>query len=199
MGKAKNNKTSIVIRRGESRESLLRKTLELIAESGVDKITHRQVSKACGVSLGTTTYHFSSRDELLRQAFFLYMNDYASSLSDLLTERQIDTEETLLAFLTSMTALSPDGLALPITEMEMAQFAARDPEMHQQVATWHRSLEGWLAEPLERFGFERPLEATRMLISICRGAEFEVLSRQTSISADQLQARLRAALKGLRA
>lgn len=198
MGSSAKQSDTSVIRRGESRERILRATLDLIAEQGVDKITHRLVAGACGVSLGTTTYHFSSRDSLIREAFILYTADYAESLNNLLTSREIDTEETLLAFLASMTVLEPDSALLAMTEMEMVQYAFRDETMRQAVATWHRYLEGWLSEPLERFGYDRPLEATRLLVSICRGAEFEVMSRQTAISSEQFKDRLRAGLSGLK-
>ena len=47
---------------------LLQTTLRLIADEGIDAVSHRSVAEAAGVPLGSTTYWFSSRQEMLRQA-----------------------------------------------------------------------------------------------------------------------------------
>ena len=61
-------------RRGERphgnarRVLLLQTTLRLIADEGIDAVSHRSVAEAAGVPLGSTTYWFSSRQDMLRQA-----------------------------------------------------------------------------------------------------------------------------------
>ena len=47
---------------------LLQTTLRLIADDGIDAVTHRSVADAANVPLGSTTYWFSSRQEMLREA-----------------------------------------------------------------------------------------------------------------------------------
>ena len=47
---------------------LLQTTLRLIADEGIDAVSHRSVAEAAGVPLGSTTYWFSSRQDMLRQA-----------------------------------------------------------------------------------------------------------------------------------
>ena len=60
-------------RRGERphgnarRVLLLQTTLRLIADEGIDAVSHRSVAEAAGVPLGSTTYWFSSRQEMLRR------------------------------------------------------------------------------------------------------------------------------------
>lgn len=51
------------------RDRLIDVTLDVIAENGVAGTTHRSVAAAADVPLGSMTYHFSSRDELLHLAF----------------------------------------------------------------------------------------------------------------------------------
>jgi AcrR family transcriptional regulator len=41
---------------------------ELIAELGIENVTMRQVAEAAGVSLGTITYHFGSKEKLISAA-----------------------------------------------------------------------------------------------------------------------------------
>ena len=46
-------------------EAILEAALRVIAERGVEAVTHRAVADAAGVPLSATTYYFESLDELL--------------------------------------------------------------------------------------------------------------------------------------
>src|SRR3954453_4527359 len=50
------------------REEILEATLQVIGRSGREAVTHRAVAEEAGVPLGSTTYYFDSRDDLLGQA-----------------------------------------------------------------------------------------------------------------------------------
>ena len=176
--------------RGVNRERILRAALDIISNRGVDKVTHRAVASVAGVSPGTTTYHFATREDLVRESFSLYIDDYQRSLVETLTQRPVQTREDFVRFLSGMTTLSPDQSGLEAIEYEMVLFAGRDEAMRMRVAAWSRTLESWLSDPLERLGASRPLEAARMLVALSRGSEFEVLSRSQTIHADQFAGRL---------
>lgn len=56
--------------RGEgTKQRILTATLEVIKTQGVRAVRHRAVATLAGVPLGSTTYHFSSIDDLLSSAF----------------------------------------------------------------------------------------------------------------------------------
>ena len=82
--------------RGANRERILRAALEIISTKGVDKVTHRAVAAVAGVSPGTTTYHFATREDLVRDAFSLYIDDYQRSLVETLTVRPVQTRDPAL-------------------------------------------------------------------------------------------------------
>ena len=42
--------------------------LEVVAENGVEGLTHRKVAAVAGIPLGSTTYHFATLDDLLAAA-----------------------------------------------------------------------------------------------------------------------------------
>ena len=66
--------------RGEERKTqMLNATLRLIAAGGVDSVTHRRVAEAAGVPLGSTTYHFESREHLLQEAFEHYRDHWLNA------------------------------------------------------------------------------------------------------------------------
>src|SRR5882724_3066009 len=50
------------------REQILEATLRVIGRDGREAVTHRAVAEEAGVPLGSTTYYFDSRDDLLGQA-----------------------------------------------------------------------------------------------------------------------------------
>ena len=138
--------------RGANRERILRAALDIISKRGVDKVTHRAVAAVAGVSPGTTTYHFATREDLVRDAFSLYIDDYQRTLVETLTLRPVQTREDFVRFLGGMTTLNPAKSGLEAIEYEMVLFAGRDEAMRMRVAAWSRTLESWLSDPLERLG-----------------------------------------------
>ena len=183
--------------RGANRERILRAALDIISRNGVDKVTHRAVASLANVSPGTTTYHFASRESLVREAFDLYISDYEKALVEALTRQPVQERSDFIGFLGGMTTLDPADSALAAIEYEMILFSGRDDIMKMRVAAWARTLETWLSDPLERLGAAKPLEAARILVSICRGSEFEVMSRGQPLSREQFSARMNMALDAI--
>lgn len=61
--------TSRDSQREQTRERMLQAVLDIIVEQGMRAVRHRAVAKRAGVSLGSTTYHFSSIEDLIISAF----------------------------------------------------------------------------------------------------------------------------------
>ncbi|MFD0837584.1 TetR/AcrR family transcriptional regulator [Williamsia serinedens] len=57
------------LRRGRAREDILARVWELIADGGVGAFSIRDAAAVAGVSSGTITYHFASRERLVDEAF----------------------------------------------------------------------------------------------------------------------------------
>src|SRR5579859_816405 len=53
------------------REALLEAVLRIVADTGPDAVTHRRVAEVAELPLASTTYWFSSKDELLAAALAL--------------------------------------------------------------------------------------------------------------------------------
>jgi DNA-binding transcriptional regulator YbjK len=53
----------------DRRERIIDATLEVIADVGVAGASHRRIAARADVPLGSMTYHFTDRDELLRLSF----------------------------------------------------------------------------------------------------------------------------------
>jgi DNA-binding transcriptional regulator YbjK len=67
------------------REELLRAALAVIGERGIGGATHRAIAEAAGVPVATTTYYFSSLDELLEEALRLFVREEVSTLAGVTT------------------------------------------------------------------------------------------------------------------
>jgi TetR/AcrR family transcriptional regulator, regulator of biofilm formation and stress response len=81
------------------REALLDAVLRIVAEAGVDAVTHRRVAEVAGLPLASTTYWFESKEHLLTAAL----------------ERAADRDiERLRAFLGEAPERAPDPLGLAV-------------------------------------------------------------------------------------
>ena len=161
----------------------------MIAAGGPDAITFRRVAGEAGVPLGSLTYYFESREDLVREAFRHYILATGAFLSELESEIPAATPADLVGLLVEMARREFTDPAMVRTEYEMILYAARDPQLWREVSEWERSLEARLAASFERLGAARPVEAARTTINLVRGFELEKLSRPADI-ADDLRRRL---------
>src|SRR3954451_18677272 len=67
--------------RGEERiDEILRATLDVIRREGLGAVTHRTVAEESGIPLGSLTYYFTSKQELLRAALQLFVTEDVARL-----------------------------------------------------------------------------------------------------------------------
>jgi TetR/AcrR family transcriptional regulator, regulator of biofilm formation and stress response len=68
------------VRGEERRERILRATLEVIGHDGIPAVTHRRVAADADVPLGSLTYWFATKDDLLREALRLFVDEETERL-----------------------------------------------------------------------------------------------------------------------
>jgi len=171
------------------RRAILDAALRVIASAGVDGLTHRRVAAEADVALGSTTYYFASREELLREAFRHYLAEVTIALSSLEREKPIEREADVAEALTELARREFATPALVLAEYELILYAARDPILARDFNAYERGLEARLAGPLERLGADRPVDAARTVIDLMRGFELERLTRPDT-STEDLRRRL---------
>lgn len=171
------------------RRAILDATLRVISAGGVDAVTHRRVAAEADVALGSTTYYFASREELVREAFRYYLAEVTTALASLERESPIERAADVAEALIELARREFADPALVLAEYELILYAARDPVLAQDFNAYERGLEAQLAGPLERLGAERPVDAARTVIGLMRGFELERLTRPHT-SAEELRRRL---------
>src|SRR5215471_2054704 len=133
------------------REVILDAALGLIAERGTEQLTHRSVAEAAGVPLGSTTYYFASRDELVREAFRRYVVRVLDELRAMLRAAHPRDAAGLAELLVEIARreTSGDWRWSLIVEHELMLRAVRDPELAAEFHGYERALASGLAEALE--------------------------------------------------
>lgn len=64
----------------ETRELILRKALAILVEEGYRAMTMRRVAAACGMKFGNLTYHFRTREDLVRDLLDAVARSYETQL-----------------------------------------------------------------------------------------------------------------------
>jgi DNA-binding transcriptional regulator YbjK len=180
------------------RRAILDAVLRVVAEGGVDAVTHRRVAAEAEVPLGSTTYYFASREDLLREAFHQHAAAVYASLDALADDLPLRSAGDLIGFLVEMVRRELADPAMILVEYELIVRAARDAELAREVNAYERNLTSRLAEALERLGVAHAIEAARTLIALVRGFELERLTRPAA-ELDDLRRRLGAVLEALTA
>src|ERR1700757_734856 len=78
------------------RNEILEAALRIVADGGPDAITFRRVADRAQVPLGSLTYYFDSREDLLREAFRLYLSEAIAFISDVEEEKRPSTPSGII-------------------------------------------------------------------------------------------------------
>ncbi len=182
--------------RGEQRRRLiLDTTLRLIADGGVDSVTHRRVAEAAGIPLGSTTYYFESRDHLLREAFDHYL-EQATAMQSAIQAEPVNSVAALVDYLVELTRREFEDEAILLAEYELTLFAARDPHVAGSLHRWDDMLVKGIAKALKSLGASSARDSAQTILNLMRGYELDRLTRHELDSAN-FRKRLNAVVSAL--
>jgi DNA-binding transcriptional regulator YbjK len=124
------------------REAILRAAIAVIGDRGPDALTHRAVAERAGVPLSSTTYYFTSKEELFREALALAAREEVERLEDLvlaLAPRALtpaDWAREIAAFLAGELEADP---VRHVAFYELVLEAARNPGLRAEVIGWEEA------------------------------------------------------------
>ena len=158
------------------REELLDAAIELFAEGGSRGITHRAVASRAGLPPATTTYYFTSIDELIEEALSRHMEIWLQDLHRL-TSTPIDAEVSLddaSGLISAVFAVrSTDIVAL---HLSIYLAAARNPQLRPKAAQALDAFEVLTAKMLHQVGVADADSLARSIVSVILGSAFGRLS-----------------------
>ncbi|MBA9002746.1 TetR/AcrR family transcriptional regulator [Thermomonospora cellulosilytica] len=117
------------------RDRLIDAALTVIAERGVAGTTHREIARVADVPLGSMTYHFSSLEEVLIEAF----TRHADSVARIFDERLEAARDREAAIEAVITLVSDDLLGSRhdlVLTVELYVAAARNPALRAVTQAW---------------------------------------------------------------
>jgi DNA-binding transcriptional regulator YbjK len=160
------------------RHALLEATLQLIGRGGPAAVTHRALAAEAGVPLATTTYYFSSKTELLREALRLAVReDVALAESDPAWReaREATTPAALADALARNLEMYLRDPERAVAHHEVFLAASRDPELAPAAAEWTATNTAMLEPLLERLGSADPATDARVVNAVLNGLTIEQL------------------------
>jgi AcrR family transcriptional regulator len=172
---------------------LLEATMRVVGRLGLSQLTNRIVAEEAGVTHGLVRHYFSSRDELLREAFRLAVRRS--------TERKVlETDNGSLdhfgAGLGSVVAAGPDEQAF---QYEMLLAALRRPEMLPDAQETYAAFFRVVQRELDLAGFDEPDDAlARLVFAALDGLVIQQLLYDRPRDTETAIIRLRELLKAAR-
>jgi TetR/AcrR family transcriptional regulator, regulator of biofilm formation and stress response len=182
------------------REQILDATLRVIGREGREAVTHRAVAEEAGVPLGSTTYYFDSRDDLLGQALehvaALEVERYARLGQDL---RSVKSGRELADRLISELVAAAEDRVAYIAEYELWLEAGRRPDLREAAQSWCNAEQYAVAGALESLGSSDPRADASLVVAVLDGLGERVLAREEdpAAAAKELKPELRRLIERL--
>ena len=161
------------------REQILEAALRVIGRSGRGAVTHRAVAEEAGVPLGSTTYYFDSRDDLLGQALEHVAASEAERYDRRAQElREVKTPRELAdRLIEELVAAAEDRIAY-IAEYEIWLEAGRRPELREAAQNWCDAEQRSVAVAMEALGSSDPATDASLVVAAIDGLGERVLARE---------------------
>lgn len=154
----------------DTRERILRTTLELIGRDGIAAVTNRRVATAAGVSLGSLTYHFASKSDLLRQSFLLFVAEEVIRIEEIAARIRVRSRDAELAAHEVERAVRETGIRVrQLVEIELHLHAARDSLLREASRRCFEAYEAFAGDSLEVLGIPDPRRHGRAIVATMYG------------------------------
>lgn len=122
--------------------------LDIVAERGVEGLTHRAVAQKAGVPLGSTTYHFKALDDLLAAAIRQAKIATDADLDQFGAGLGPDTD-IAAALAEYLLGLLENSWGRTVVELELYMAALRRPQLLALSQEWDQALPRVLSQHLD--------------------------------------------------
>jgi TetR/AcrR family transcriptional regulator, regulator of biofilm formation and stress response len=163
----------------DRREQILDATVRVMGRSGREAVTHRAVAEEAGVPLGSTTYYFDSRDDLLGQALEHVARKEVDRHLQLGVElRKAKTPRQLADMLLDQLIFDIDDKDIYVAEYELWLEAGRRPDLRDAATAWCDSVQLSVAGAMEKLGSTDPAADASLVVAAIDGLGERVMSRE---------------------
>jgi TetR/AcrR family transcriptional regulator, regulator of biofilm formation and stress response len=161
------------------REQILEAALRVIGRSGTQSVTHRAVAEEAGVPLGSTTYYFESKDDLLQQALEHVAASEVERYRELADElRAVESADELADSLIDKLVTTVEDRTSYIAEYELWLEAGRRPELREAAQSWCDAEQRAVAGAMEALGSADPPTDASLVVAALDGLGERILARE---------------------
>ena len=155
------------------RREILEATVRVIGRGGVEAVEHRAVAAEAGVPLGSTTYYFESKADMVAQALHHVADRETERVEEQVQVLRGEDPDGLPARLVewAMEQAFADRLAL-LAQYELYLEGARREDLRPAAERWDRAWHTLLEAALERLGTP---DAGRRAQLLCAGVDGLIL------------------------
>lgn len=161
------------------RDAILRAAVELIGEQGPDALTHRAVAERAGVPLSATTYWFTSKDEIFREAVAFAAGEEVDRLERLvldLATRHVTPKAWAHELSAALLADATRDPAQPVAMFEFVLEASREPALRDEVARWESAHLRLAEAGLRAVGSADPKTDAHIVVAVVSGLMLGLLA-----------------------
>lgn len=170
------------------RDRIAEAVITVITEQGINALTHRRVAAAAGVPLGSTTYHFSTLDDLLGAAMakaaersVAELRSWEESLHE-----SVDLATELAKFVVRSVS---ESRVNTMAEYNLYALALHRPHLREAAVDWDRALAEVLGKRTD------PLTGQMLGVLLC-GLLMQAVLTNEPPATDHVEALIRRALCG---
>ncbi|MGX7673553.1 TetR/AcrR family transcriptional regulator [Plantactinospora sp. DSM 117369] len=164
------------------RAALAAAAIEVIAELGIARTTHRAVAARAGLPLGATTYYFPTLDDLVAAGLALATEALRADLRS--WAGRLDAAEDLPDALLGLVEEYLTDRQRVRLEYDLYLAAARDPALRPLAEAWLHGFRDLLEPRLGR-------DVTRAVVALLDGAMLQALVTDTDLDSPALTAAIR--------
>jgi DNA-binding transcriptional regulator YbjK len=183
----------------DRRRLIVEAALRVIARDGVSAATHRAVAAAADVPLASTTYHFSSKAQIVTEALELAIDRSIAAVERRTSPPYPGTPEALVGRLVELVeALCGDDQAPLAAQYELLIEAGRSPGLRRVAERWDGAYMRGLRAVVAPAGIRDPDEAAAIVSDLIDGALLDLVSAPRAGFVDEtLRPRLSRVVAGL--
>ena len=189
-------------RGAQRRGVLIEAAADLLLEQGLAALSHRAVASRAGLPLASTTYYFTSADDLRDQALQHVAEAWAARARAVVADLpgEVDAVRAAEAVVGIIGADTPTPQVLLLYERYLE--AGRHPRLRSVVETWNSRLRELVADVLRRAGLPADEDTARLVLALADGVAVTALAegaapdQAVAVTLRQLFSLLRGSLVG---
>lgn len=186
-----------------TKEKILDATLELISESGIETLSHRNIAKRADIRLSLTSYYFGNLDNLICEAFDrfferekLAVKELEAQVEQALNDSAINKDTSKL--IDAVTEVMMDYIMSSHHGPRHAQASIdsafyfslnQSPKLSERLERFNRYLHKAICRQLSAFTSDKSLSEldASLILSIVRELEHQASNRNIEIDRNKLK------------